>query len=58
VAVLQRYEHYIKEEILARELVVVADGQAAANAAGAFSDTIAPTKLGGHQVLVTLQRLS
>ncbi len=58
VAVLQRYERYIKEEILARELVVVADGQPAANAAGAFSDTIAPAKLGGHQVVVTLHRLS
>src|SRR5579883_3462198 len=57
-AVLQRYGDYIKEETLARELVVVADGQAAANAADAFSDTIAPAKLGGHQVVVTLHRLS
>ncbi len=57
-AVLQRYGDYIKEETLARELVVVADGQAAANAADAFSDTIAPAKLGGHQVTVTLHRLS
>ncbi len=57
-AVLQRYADYIKEETLARDLTVVTDGQQGASADGAYSDTIAPARLGGHQVTVTLKRLS
>ncbi len=54
-AVLKRYSDYIKEEILARDLAVLTEG--APTETGAFTDTIAPAKLGGHQVTVTLYRL-
>jgi isoleucyl-tRNA synthetase len=54
-AVLKRYADYIKEEILARDLAVLTEG--APTGTGAFTDTIAPSKLGGHQVTVTLSRL-
>jgi isoleucyl-tRNA synthetase len=55
--VLHRYAGYIKEETLARELVILADGQQAGSADGEFQDTIAPARLAGHQVAVTLKRI-
>ncbi len=56
--VLKRYADSIKEEILARDLVISAEGAQAGQQTGAFTDTIAPARLGGHQVTVTLNRLS
>src|SRR5579871_467457 len=55
---LKRYTDYIKEEILARDLTVLAGDVQAGQEAGAFTDTIAPAKLGGHQVQVSLKRFS
>ncbi len=54
--VLNRYTDYIKDEILARDLTILT-GELAASADGAYTDTIAPAKLGGHQVQVILSRL-
>lgn len=56
--VLNRYADYIKDETLARDLAVLTNEQSSESADGAYSDTIAPAKLGGHQVQVTLSRLS
>jgi hypothetical protein len=56
--VLARYTDYIKDEILARELTVLAGDVQPEPEAEAFVDTIAPAKLGGHQVYVTLKRFS
>jgi isoleucyl-tRNA synthetase len=55
--VLNRYTDYIKDETLARDLTILAGEPSAASADGAYTDTIAPAKLGGHQVQVTLSRL-
>ncbi len=56
--VLNRYADYIKDETLARDLTILTGEPSAASADGAYTDTIAPAKLGGHQVQVTLSRLS
>jgi isoleucyl-tRNA synthetase len=56
--VLNRYADYIKDETLARDLTILTGEPSAASADGAYADTIAPAKLGGHQVQVTLSRLS
>ena len=56
--VITRYADYIKEEILARNLSVLAEDVRTEKEAGTFTDTIAPAKLGGHQVMVSLNRLS
>ncbi len=55
--VLNRYADYIKDETLARDLVVLTNKPGAESANGAYSDTIAPARLGGHEVDVTLSRL-
>ncbi|HEY7358486.1 MAG TPA: DUF5915 domain-containing protein, partial [Ktedonobacterales bacterium] len=57
-AVLQRYADYIKDEILARDLAVLTEEARPDHETGVFTDTIVPAKLGGHQVRVTLNRLS
>ncbi len=56
--VITRYADYIKEEILARDLSVLAEDVRTEKSAETFTDTIAPSKLGGHQVTVSLNRLS
>jgi isoleucyl-tRNA synthetase len=56
--VLNRYADYIKDETLARDLAVLTGEPSAASIDGAYTDTIAPAKLGGHQVQVALSRLS
>jgi isoleucyl-tRNA synthetase len=56
--VLNRYTNYIKEEILARDLTVLAEDVRTEQEAGAFTDTVPPAKLGGHQVTATLKRFS
>ncbi len=55
---LKRYTNYIKEEILARDLAVLAGDVQTEPEAGAYTDTIAAAKLGGHQVNVSLKRFS
>ena len=55
---LFKYLAYIKEEILARDLTVLAGDVQTEQEAEAFTDTVPPAKLGGHQVTATLKRLS
>ncbi len=57
-SVLSRYSDYIKDEILARELVVHTPEQAAASPASVWQETIPAAKLGGHEVAVALSHHS
>jgi isoleucyl-tRNA synthetase len=55
-AVLLRYSDYIKDEVLARQLVVQTPETATGPSESAWQETLPAAKLGGHQVTVALSR--